>query len=86
MIRRLFNREEIGFRGEIHSPEYDRKYSTDHSVAKIEPDPTPDRPYKFRLNIDNLEVYTWFRQKQKEFLQSLGINHANSRNNKGYKR
>ncbi|WP_300704689.1 hypothetical protein [Bacteroides sp.] len=72
MIRKMFNREEVGFKGEIYSHEYQRKYHTDHSIAKVEPD--PKQPQKFRLNIDGLEIYDWFRQKQKEFLSSLGIN------------
>ena len=71
MIQRLFNRESVGFKGEIYSHEYHRKFSTSHSVAKIEPDPRQSQ--KFKLNIDGLEIYDWFRQKQKEFLHSIGI-------------
>ena len=71
MIQRLFNRESVGFKGEIYSHEYQRKFSTSHSVAKVESD--PKQPQKFRLNIDGLEIYDWFRQKQKEFLHSIGI-------------
>lgn len=71
MIQRLFNRESVGFKGEIYSHEYHRKFSTSHSVAKIEPDPKQSQ--KFRLNINGLEIYDWFRQKQKEFLHSIGI-------------
>ena len=83
MIRRMFNREEVGFKGEIYSHEYKRKYSTDHSFAKVEADPT--RTGKFQLNIDGLEIYQWFRQKQKEFLQKLGINPTEPKNNRGLK-
>lgn len=71
MIQRLFNRESVGFKGEIYSHEYHRKFSTSHSVAKIEPDPRQSQ--KIKLNIDGLEIYDWFRQKQKEFLHSIGI-------------
>lgn len=89
MIRQLFNREDVSFKGKIYSHEYKRDYETDHSVAKVELDPThkPDlnRPCKFRLTIDGLEVYDWFRQKQKEFLQSLGINPPEPKNKKGMK-
>lgn len=65
MIRRLFNREEVGFKSKIYSHEYERKFHTERSVAKVEPD--PKQPQKFRLNIDGLEVCDWFRQKQKRF-------------------
>lgn len=89
MIRQLFNRENVSFKGKIYSHEYKRDYETDHSVAKVELDPThkPDlnRPCKFRLTIDGLEVYDWFRQKQKEFLQKLGINPPEQKNNRGMK-
>ena len=83
MIRRMFNREEVGFKGEIYSHEYKRKYSTDHSVAKVEPDPI--RTGKFQLNIDGLEIYDWFRHKQKEFLHSIGINAKEQHKKKGIK-
>ena len=78
MIQRLFNRENVGFKGEIYSHEYQRKFSTTHSVAKVEPD--PKQPTKFRLNIDGLEIYDWFRKKQKEFLHSVGIKPQDKQN------
>lgn len=71
MIRKMFNWEDVGFKGEIYSHEYQRKFSTTHSIAKVELD--PKQPTKFRLNIDGLDIYDWFRQKQKEFLNSIGI-------------
>lgn len=83
MIQKLFNRENVGFRGEIYSHEYQRKFSTTHSIAKVEPD--PKQPTKFRLNIDGLDIYDWFRQKQKEFLQNIGVNLPEQRNNKELK-
>lgn len=83
MIKRLFNREEVSFKGEIYSHEYERGYKTESSVAKLEHDPTSDRPHKFRLNIDGLEVYSWFRQKQKDFLSSIGINPLERKQNRG---
>lgn len=82
MIQRLFNRESVGFKGEIYSHEYQRKFSTSHSVAKVESD--PKQPQKFRLNIDGLEIYDWFRQKQKEFLHSIGIK-PQEKQNRGMK-
>lgn len=72
MIRKMFNREEVGFKGEIFSHEHQRKFHTEHSIAKIEPD--PNCTGKHRLSIDGMEVSDWFRQKQKQFLHSLGIN------------
>lgn len=83
MIRKMFNREEVSFQGKIYSHEYDRKYHTNHSVAKVELN--PKQPTKFRLNIDGLDIYDWFRQKQKEFLQNIGVNLSEQKNNKGLK-
>lgn len=82
MIQRLFNCESVGFKGEIYSHEYQRKFSTSHSVAKVESDPKQSQ--KFRLNIDGLEIYNWFRQKQKEFLHSIGIK-PQEKQNRGMK-
>lgn len=85
MIKRLFNHKEVGFRGKIYSHEYERKFETENSTAKLEPDPTSDRPHKFRLTIDRLDIYDWFRQKHKEFLSSIGINIKEPKNNRGVK-
>ena len=78
MIRKMFNREEVGFKGKIYSHEYQCKYHTDHSVAKVESD--PKQPTKFRLNIDGLDIYDWFRQKRKEFLHSIGVKPQDGQN------
>ena len=82
MIQRLLSRESVGFKGEIYSHEYQRKFSTPHPVAKIEPDTM--HPQKFRLNIDGLEIYDWFRQKQKEFLHSIDMK-SQEKQNRGMK-
>lgn len=78
MIQRLFNRENVDFKGEIYSYEHQRKFSTTHSVAKVESD--PKQATKFKLKIGGLDVYDWFRQKQKEFLHSIGIKSQNKQN------
>lgn len=83
MIRKMFNWEDVGFKGEIYSHEYQRKFSTTHSIAKVEPD--PKQPTKFRLNIDGLDIYDWFRQKHKEFLNSIGIKPQERQEKKGLK-
>ena len=83
MMQRLFNHESVGFKGETYSHEYQRKFSTPHSVAKIEPD--PKQPQKFRLNIDGIEICDWFRQKQKEFLHSIGVKPQERQEKKGLK-
>lgn len=80
MIRQLFNRETVSFKGEIYSHEHQRKFKTEHSLAKVEPN--SQQPTKFRLNIDGMDSYDWFRQKQKEFLNALGINPKESRGRK----
>lgn len=46
--------------------------------------PGPKQPQKFRLNIDGLDLYDWFRQKQKEFLYSMGIK-LQEKQNRGMK-
>lgn len=83
MVQRLFNHESVGFKGETYSHEYQRKFSTPHSVAKIELD--PKQPQKFRLNIDGIEICDWFRQKQKEFLHSIGVKPQERQEKKGLK-
>lgn len=83
MIRQLFNKEKVSFKGEIYSHEYKRNFKTNHSIAKIEPN--PKQPSKFQLNIDGLGICDWFRQKQREFLLSIGISSKVRAQNKGIK-
>ncbi len=61
----------VGFKGELYSPEFKRGFKTECSEAKVEEE--PKQVGKFRLLIDNLDPTDWFRQKQQEFLRSIGI-------------
>lgn len=83
MIKRIFNRESVRFSGGLYSHEYQRKFNTEHSVAKMES--TPTESLKFALHIDGVEIYQWFRLKQKELLQKLGIDPI-QKQNRGIKR
>ena len=62
----------VGFKGKIYSAEYKRDFETEYSVAEIKSE--PNEPNKLRLTIDGLSDVSWFRQKQREFLQKIGIN------------
>lgn len=55
----------VGFKGRLYSPEYQREFETDHSIAKIEKDSL--NPSRLRLLIDNLEITDWFKHKYREF-------------------
>lgn len=44
--------------------------------------PDPKQPQKFRLNIDGLDLYDWFRQKK--FLYAMGIR-LQEKQNRGMK-
>lgn len=62
----------VGFKGKLYSPEYDRKFETDHSEAQIRKH--PNNPSKLQLMIDGLSHASWFQQKYLEFQKSIGIN------------
>jgi hypothetical protein len=73
----------VGFKGELYSAEYKRRFETEHSVAEIKPD--PNEPNKLRLTIDGLGDAAWFRQKHREFQNLLGIKPREPNQNKGVK-
>lgn len=72
LIKDILQMKPVGFKGEIYSPEYQRYFETEHSVAEIKPHPTKQN--KLHLTIDGVSETNWFRQKYKEFQQSIGIN------------
>jgi len=71
LIKRIFEMKPLGFKGKLYSSEYLRDFETEYSVAEIKP--YLNDPNKLRLTIDGLDDASWFRQKQKEFLEKIGI-------------
>jgi hypothetical protein len=61
----------VGFKGSLYSPEYKRKFETEHSVAEIKP--LLSDPEKLQLTIDGVTDVGWFRVKYREFRESIGI-------------
>ncbi|MDR2918203.1 MAG: plasmid recombination protein [Tannerella sp.] len=84
IIKSLLQFKPVGFKGNLYSPEYQRNFNTEHSVAKVEEDTKETN--KFRLTIDNLDPTQWFRRKQQEFLQSIGIKQPKQEQKQGIKR
>ena len=73
----------VGFKGKLYSSEYQRKFETSHSVAEVKNHPTEKD--KLQFTIDGVSEVSWFRQKQREFLEGLGIN-INYEKSKGRRR
>jgi len=59
------------FSGKLYSSEYQKHFETKHSVAEIKP--LLSDPNKLQLTIDGISDTGWFRQKQKEFLEKIGV-------------
>jgi len=59
------------FSGKLYSSEYQKHFETEHSVAEIKP--LMSDPNKLQLTIDGISDVSWFRQKQKEFLEKIGV-------------
>jgi len=55
----------------LYTAEYKRDFETERSVAEIKS--ISNEPNKLILTIDGVSDVTWFRQKQNEFLQKIGI-------------
>lgn len=71
LTKKILDMKPVGFKGKLYSAEYKRKFETEHSVAEIKSHPTEKD--RLQLTIDNLSDTNWFRQKYKEFQQSIGI-------------
>ncbi|MBV5281119.1 MAG: plasmid recombination protein [Paludibacter sp.] len=72
LTQKILTMKPVGFKGRVYSPEYQREFETDHSIAKIEKDSA--EPNRLRLFVDNLEITEWFKKKYQEFQKDLGIN------------
>lgn len=72
MIRRLFNKETVVGSGELYSKEHSKRFKAENASLKLEQDKT--KPENIRFTINGTDIFDWFKQKQKEFLNSIGIN------------
>ena len=78
MVRRLFNKETVIGSGELYSKEHSKRFKVENASLKLEQD--KDKPSNIRFTINGTDVFDWFKQKQKEFLNSLGINPKEKKN------
>lgn len=69
--KKLLAFKPIKFGGKMYSPEFERRFQTDHSTAQVEKHPKKEG--ELRLTIDGLNDSDWFRKKRNEELQSLGV-------------
>lgn len=86
LTKKILDMKPVGFKGNLYSSEYKRKFETEHSVAEIKPHSTEKD--RLQLTIDGLSDTNWFRQKYKEFQQSIGIKPKQNSEivkNKGFK-
>lgn len=84
LTKMILEMKPIGFRGKLYSSEYKRKFETEHSVAEVKDHPIEKGKLQFTL--DGVSDTNWFRQKQKEFLEGIGINVKSNDRNRGMRR
>lgn len=68
---KLLSGKRLSFRGSLYSEEHKRKFDTESLTAQIIQDLEAK---KLHLLVDSKHIGEWLKQKQKEFLNSLGIN------------
>lgn len=68
--KKLLAFKPLKFGGKIYSPEFERRFQTEQSIAQVEKH--PKREGELRLTIDGLNDSDWFRKKRNEGLQSIG--------------
>lgn len=64
LMQRILNRETVGFKGRLYSPEHHRWLTTDYSEAKIIND--PQEKGRLRFTLDGVHINTWFARKYEE--------------------
>lgn len=72
MVLRLFNKETVVGSGELYSKEHGKRFKVENASLKLEQDKA--KPENIRFTINGTDIFDWFKQKQREFLNSLGIN------------
>ena len=72
MVLRLFNKETIVDSGELYSKEHGKRFKVENASLKLEQDKAKSENIRFTIN--GTDIFDWFKQKQREFLNSLGIN------------
>lgn len=80
MVRRLFNKETVVGSGELYSKEHSKRFKAENASLKLEQDKA--KPENIRFTINGTDIFDWFKLKQKEFLNSLGINLKESKGRK----
>lgn len=80
LTKMILEMKPIGFKGKLYSSEYQRKFETEHSVAEVKQHPAEGN--KLQFTIDGVSDTSWFRQKYREFQESIGIKITNSNKHK----
>lgn len=77
MVCGLFNKETVVASGELYSKEHSKRFKVESASLKLEQDKA--KPGNIRFTINGTDIFDWFKQKQKEFLNSIGINQKEKR-------
>ena len=64
LMQRILNRETVGFKGRLYSPEHRRWLTTEYSEAKIVQD--PQEKGQLRLLVDGVSISRWLKLKHEE--------------------
>ncbi|MEG0795194.1 MAG: hypothetical protein RR397_01610 [Odoribacter sp.] len=56
----------------MYSKEHSKQFKVENASLKLEQDKA--KPENIRFTINGTDIFDWFKQKQREFLNSLGIN------------
>lgn len=83
MIRRLFNKETVVGTGELYSKEHSKRFKAENATLKLEQDKA--KPQNTRFIINGTDIFDWFKQKQKEFLYTIGVKQQEPKPNKSIK-
>lgn len=72
-IKHLLSGKSLTFNsGTLYSPEHKQKFDAKDTTIAINTHPKDEK--KYQLTANNVEISDWFKEKYKEFRQSIGVN------------
>ena len=69
LIRKLCAFKDVSIKGDLFSPKFRQHFKADGAVCSLK----QDAEGNFNFKIDGVSHVSWFRRKQDEFMEALGL-------------
>lgn len=69
VIRKLCTFKDVSIKGKLYSREFNQHFKTDKAICSLK----EDRDGNFNFKMDGVSHVSWFRRKEDEFMEALGV-------------